>query len=96
MPFQEYHLKKLGYTNKFKRDLRKVIKRGFDKSKIDVVVLLLRQGKMLSENNREHNLTGNWTDHKECHIAPDWLLVYQIFPDAVILVRTGTHSDLLE
>jgi mRNA interferase YafQ len=96
MPVQGCHLKKLGYTNKFKRDLRKVIKRGYDKSEIDAVVLLLRQNKTLPENNREHNLTGNWTDHKECHLAPDWLLIYQIFPDAVILVRTGTHSDLLE
>jgi mRNA interferase YafQ len=96
MPENDERLKRLGYTNKFKKDLRKSIKRGYDKSEIDSIVLLLRQDKCLPEACRDHNLTGNWKDHRECHITSDWLLIYQIFPESVVLVRTGTHADLLE
>lgn len=61
----------------------------------DVVETLL-QGKTLPEKNRDHALTGDWAGHRECHIQPDWLLVYKIFENEITLalMRTGTHSDL--
>ena len=57
---------------------------------------LLVSGKPLSTKNRDHLLTGNWLGHRECHIAPDWLLIYRVDEDAKIIeyVRTGSHSDL--
>lgn len=87
---------KLAVTNSFKRDFKKVKKRGCDIELMNDVVDMLLAGEPLPENNRDHALTGNWTGFRECHIQPDWLLVYQIFEERLILslTRTGTHSDL--
>ena len=62
------------------------------------VVSQLANGYALSEDKRDHFLTGNWSGYRECHIAPDWLLIYQIVREeqVIILTRTGTHSDLFE
>jgi mRNA interferase YafQ len=57
-------------------------------------VNLLAQNQHLLEKHKEHNLTGNWKDYKECHVKPDWLLIYQLVTDKVVLTRTGSHSEL--
>ena len=83
-------------TNRFKKDLKLAIKRGLDISLLDEIVTTLQNGKVLPEKNRDHALTGNYVGCRECHIQPDWLLIYEISNKELILylTRTGTHSDL--
>ena len=63
---------------------------------LDDIIRILSRGEPLPEKNRDHALTGDWVGHRECHILPDWLLVYRIENDVLVLTlaRTGTHSDL--
>lgn len=83
-------------TNKFKKDLKTAIKRGYSIESLNNVVDTLASGQSLPEKNKDHNLSGNWANYRECHVAPDWLLIYKIENDILVLtlVRTGTHSDL--
>jgi len=83
-------------SNKFKKDLKLAIKRGYDISLLDAIVSRLASGETLEEKYKDHALIGNYSDFRECHITPDWLLIYQINNKKLILVlsRTGTHSDL--
>jgi len=87
---------KLILSSRFKKDLKQCVRRNFDISKMEYVVEMLISGKKLPEKYRDHNLTGNWNTHRECHIEPDWLLMYRIENDLLVLTltRTGTHSDL--
>lgn len=83
------------YTNAFKKDLKLAEKRGKDLSKLKAILALLVEEKPLPERNRDHVLSGNYKDYRECHIEPDWLLIYLIVDKSILkLVRTGTHSDL--
>ena len=83
-------------TAVFRKDLKKAKKRGLDLNLMDKVVTALQYGEPLPEKNKDHALTGNWIGHRECHIQPNWLLIYRVIEDTLILslVRTGTHSDL--
>lgn len=83
-------------TTKFKKDLKKIIKRGYDIELLDTVVETLLCGEPLDIKYKDHALTGNWINHRECHIMPDWLLIYKIENDILVLtlIDTGTHSDL--
>lgn len=83
-------------TRQFKRDYKLAMKRHLDVSLLDDVVLKLARREPLPPKNRDHALHNNWEGYRECHIQPDWLLVYQILEDRLVLtlVRTGTHSDL--
>ncbi len=83
-------------TNQFKKDYKLAMKRGLKIELLDEIVVLLAMGEPLPERNRDHALTGNWIGHRECHIQPDWLLIYRIEDDVLVLnlTRTGTHSDL--
>lgn len=83
-------------SNRFKKDLKLCEKRKLDISKLEAVVDSLLSGEPLSDRHRDHNLSGNWTGHRECHIEPDWLLVYHIGNNVLTLTltRTGSHSDL--
>ena len=83
-------------TLQFKRDLKLMKRRGCDRKTIEDVIGTLAEGRKLDPKYLDHDLTGNWKGCRECHIAPDWLLVYQIFETDLILslVRTGSHSDL--
>ena len=83
-------------TTQFKKDYKLAMKRGLDIKLLDKVITTLAMGLSLPEKNRDHALTGNWIGHRECHIMPDWLLVYRIEDDVLVLTlsRTGTHSDL--
>ena len=87
---------KVTESAKYRRDIKKAIKRGWDISLLDDVVEMLRQSKTLPPKYLDHALTNNWKGFRECHIASDWLLIYRIEADVLVLVlqRTGTHSDL--
>ncbi|MDJ0574823.1 MAG: type II toxin-antitoxin system YafQ family toxin [Xenococcaceae cyanobacterium MO_234.B1] len=82
----------------FRRDLKRIKKRGKDLEKLKSVVQLLVEEQPLPERYRDHNLVGDWSGYRDCHIEPDWLLIYKIERDQGILtlVRTGTHSDLFK
>ena len=84
------------HTSAFKRDYKLMLKRHLPIEKLQTIVEKLRNGEELPPANRDHALTGTWANHRECHIAPDWLLIYQIHKDILILelTRTGSHSDL--
>jgi mRNA interferase YafQ len=83
-------------TNRFLRDLKLAKKRGNDLDKLETVVDLLQAGEPLPVHNRDHSLSGKWHHHRECHIEPDWLLIYRVEQDFLFLERTGTHADLFE
>lgn len=85
-------------TTKFKKDLKKASKRNLKIEKLEKVIDIIANGEMLSEKYRDHELSGNYSGCRECHIEPDWLLIYEIHNDKLILIltRTGTHSDLFE
>ena len=78
----------------FGRDLRKLVKRGKDLSKLYAIVECLAKGEVLAAKYRPHPLKGDWQPKWDCHIEPDWLLIYEVTEEAVKLARTGTHSDL--
>lgn len=81
-------------TGKFKSDLKRAKKRGCKLTNINYVIEILTSGNPLSRKYKPHKLSGNWSPKWECHIEPDWLLIYEETKDRVILHRTGTHSDL--
>ena len=83
-------------TTKFSKDLKRMQKRGYDLEKIKEVIKLLSSGNPLPINYHDHQLTGNYAGKRECHVLPDWLMVYEIDGNNLILLllRTGTHSDL--
>lgn len=83
-------------TGKFKKDLKTVMKRGYNMKLMDEVVTKLSNGEMLPEKNKDHALVGNYVGKRECHITPDWLLIYEIDNGELILylTRTGSHSVL--
>ena len=85
-------------TSQFKKDYKLAMKRGLKISLLDEVIVLLSKGEELPEKYRDHALIGNWLGHRECHILPDWLLIYRIENDVLVLTlsRTGSHSDLLD
>lgn len=83
-------------TSQFKRDVKKAQKRGKDTERLKTVLGLLVQGKALPAKYRNHPLKGVYKDCRECHIEPDWLLVYRIEANVLQLVRTGSHADLFE
>ena len=83
-------------TTKFQKDLKRIKKRGYDLSLLKEVIQKLAAGEVLPQKNKDHYLTGIYEGYRECHIAPDWLLIYEIANDSLFLylTRTGTHSDL--
>lgn len=86
------------FTTAYKKSYKLMKKRGLDISLLDEVVDLLRQGKQLEERYRDHGLTGNFAGFRECHIKPDWLLIYLIENDilTLTLIDTGSPSDLFK
>ena len=83
-------------TTQFKKDLKAVQKRGYRIELLTEIIKLLAAGKSLPENNRDHALIGDFSGCRECHVTPDWLLIYELADGELILylTRTGTHSDL--
>lgn len=85
------------WTARFKKDYKTAMRRGQPMKELDAVIRLLAEGEELPEKYRDHALVGNWLGHRECHIRPDWLLIYAVNNRTLVLTlaRTGTHSDLL-
>ena len=83
-------------STKFKKDYKLIIKRGYDKKLLQTVIEILAEGEELPPKYRDHSLSGNYSGYRECHITPDWLLIYQTYEDHLVLAltRTGSHSDL--
>jgi mRNA interferase YafQ len=85
---------KLVYGKPFDRDVKRAKKSGKDMEKLFSVVELLSQCKPLPPQRRDHKLMGNYRSWRECHIEPDWLLIYKVEGDELLLARTGSHVDL--
>jgi mRNA interferase YafQ len=83
-------------TNCFKRSYKRCMKRGKPIEKLDDIIMELAAEKPLPAKNRDHALTGNYRGSRECHIEPDWLLIYRVEEQALILEDTGTHADLFD
>ena len=84
----------VSFTSPLKKDYKLCKKRGYNMELIQSVIDILAIPEALPEKNRDHNLTGNYANKRECHILSDWLLVYRIEGSELVLYRTGTHSDL--
>jgi mRNA interferase YafQ len=89
---------KLILSNRFKKGLKRAEKRGLDISLMQIIVDSLLEGKQLEEKYQDHALIGNWNGFRECHIQPNWLLIYMIEDEilTLTLIDTGTHSDLFK
>lgn len=87
---------KLNLTTQFKRDLKLCQKRNYNISLLNAIVDTLRIPAVLPQKNKDHVLKGNYTGRRECHISPDWLLIYQIDGNEIYLDRTGTPADLFD
>jgi len=87
---------KIRYTNRFKKDYKLIVKRGYDTKLLEEVLGILFNEHSLPQKYLDHSLIGDYAGHRECHITPDWLLIYKIELDILTLslTRTGTHSDL--
>ena len=85
-------------TKQFRKSLKRAEKRGCNMKLLDNIVDMLARGEKLPEQNRDHKLQGKFNNSRECHIEPDWLLIYEIENDELLLylTNTGTHSDLFE
>ncbi len=85
-------------TGQFKKDFKLAMKRGLKIEMLEKVISILAMGEALPSQYRDHALTGRWSGHRECHILPDWLLIYRIEDGVLVLTlsRTGTHSDLFK
>lgn len=83
-------------TTKFQKDLKRVQRRGYDLSLLTDIIKKLAEGETLPERNKDHRLAGDYSGCRECHITPDWLLIYEVADGELFLylTRMGTHSDL--
>lgn len=86
----------ISFTSHFKKDLKLAKKQGKDLEKLFQIVEILAEGRTLEAKHRDHSLSGNYRGFRECHIEPDWLLVYRIYENVLVLslVRLGSHSEL--
>lgn len=84
------------FTTKFKKDYKNIIKQGYDINRLKDVISKLSEGIPLDPRYKDHSLNGNWINHRECHIQPDWLLIYKLEKNILVLTltRTGSHSEL--
>lgn len=84
------------FTRRFQRDVKRMQKRGKDFQKFKDIATTLIAGESLAEKHRNHKLTGNYVGRYECHVEPDWLLIYVLRNEEIIFERMGTHADLFE
>ena len=86
----------VNFTSAMKKDFKRIKKRGYNTAEFAYVVRKLADGEPLEEKFQDHELKGDWKNHRECHIRPDWLLIYQVRDNVLVLElsRTGTHADL--
>lgn len=86
----------ISFTGQFKKDYKLCKKRGYNMKLLQEVIDTLAIPEELPIKSRDHDLSGNYVNKRECHIMPDWLLIYQIEENQLVLYRTGTHSDLFK
>lgn len=86
----------VSFVGKFKKDYKLCQKHGYNITLLQTAIDILAIPQPLPQKNKDHSLTGNYAGYRECHILPDWLLIYQQTQDELILYRTGTHADLFE
>ena len=84
------------YTKQFAKDLKRMLKRGKSEDKIKEVIKELIIKERLESRYRDHRLIGNYKGRRECHVEPDWLLIYKTMQGEIVFERTGTHADLFE
>jgi len=89
-------MKQIRRTSQFKKDVKRMKKRGEDLGKLKGVLEKIASGQELEPIHRDHVLIGQYKGTRECHIEPDWLLIYEKAESEVVLIRTGTHSDLFK
>jgi mRNA interferase YafQ len=89
-------MKKVSQTKQFARDIKRMKKRDKDLTKLQCIVRKLAQGETLPPRNKDHALVGSWKPSRDCHIEPDWLLIYTADNHSLRLERTGSHSDLFK
>ena len=82
------------YSSKFKKDIKICAKRRYDLNLLQSTIDILKVPDVLPAKNVDHNLSGNYSGYRECHISPDWLLIYKQSDNELLLYRTGTHTDL--
>ena len=87
-------MKDIFQTSHFKRDSKRIRKRGKDLEKLKAVIRAIAKGEALEERHRDHALSGKWSGSRDCHVEPDWILIYRVDGDRLFLERTGSHSDL--
>lgn len=87
-------MKQVSQTRQFARDVKRMRKRGKNLNKLKAIVAKLAQGESLDPRYRDHALSNNWLNSRDCHIEPDWVLIYTIDEEHLRLERTGTHNDL--
>ena len=87
---------KIKYTSQFKKDFKKVQKQNKDINKLRSIIETLASSQHLEEKFLDHPLSGEWKKYRECHISPDWLLIYKIDDEYLVLARTGSHADLFK
>jgi mRNA interferase YafQ len=85
---------KIEYTKSFEKDLKRMKKQGKNIELLENIIDKLQDEISLDKKNRQHELEGNYKDHTECHIQPDWLLIYKLHNETIYLTRTGSHSEL--
>ena len=84
----------LRQSTRFRRDVKRLLRKGVDLSRLEAVIEILVVQQALEDRYRDHPLIGNWKGYRECHLQPDWLLIYRTTDDELQLVRTGSHVDL--
>jgi mRNA interferase YafQ len=84
------------YTTQFKKDFKRIKKQNKDPDQLKIVIKKLVEGKKLEPKYSDHPLSGNWKGHRDCHIGSDWILIYRIEDENLILERTGSHSELFK
>ncbi len=89
-------MKTLRRLSSFKKDYKRCVKRGYDIDKLHTVIVILASGERLATHYQEHSLQGEYKNCRECHVEPDWLLIYTLDENELVLIRTGTHADLFE
>ena len=87
-------MKAIFQTSQFKKDFKRIKKQGKDLSKLKDVVSAIASNETLEDRHRDHALSGNWSGSRDCHIEPDWILIYRVEGEFLFLERTGSHSDL--
>ncbi|MCG8334013.1 MAG: type II toxin-antitoxin system YafQ family toxin [Proteobacteria bacterium] len=87
---------KIRYTTQFKKDYKRLKKQNKNIDKLTAVIAELQQSKKLDPRYHDHQLSGNWKGHRDCHIEPDWILIYRISDSELVLERTGSHSELFK